>query len=255
MSENKQPSSPIIKRSVVDLLFLLLVLLAIACLVFKTLNWMQDERRMPLSYFVLQGDLNFIKSQDIQQQLTKQMPLGTFMTQDVNLLQQAIEDLAWVNHASIRKQWPNTIKIFVVEHKAVAIWNGTSLLNQSGALFDPDATYLETLGLVKLYGPYEKRRYVLDTYKNIEPKFSHGELIIDSLVLNDRTAWQIILDNGIRLELGTDALEERIERFFGLYAQLGERQEQVSYIDLRYDTGAAIGWTPEQDIIQESHNE
>ena len=42
---------------------------------------------------------------------------------------------------------------------------------------------------------------VLDTWKIVTPMFKELELSITSLV-NDRRAWQLILDNGVRLELG-----------------------------------------------------
>jgi cell division protein FtsQ len=71
-------------------------------------------------------------------------------------------------------------------------------------------------------------------------------------VLNDRRAWQIILDNGIRLELGKESMDERVERFLSLYLELGSQAQRVSYIDLRYDTGASVGWFPEQELEQES---
>ncbi|GAL13019.1 cell division protein FtsQ [Vibrio astriarenae] len=87
------------------------------------------------------------------------------------------------------------------------------------------------------------------------PTFKDLGLAITSLVLNERRAWQIILDNGMRLELGKESMDERIDRFVSLYYQLGEKAQRVSYIDLRYDTGAAIGWFPEQDIEQEIIND
>ncbi len=67
---------------------------------------------------------------------------------------------------------------------------------------------------VKLYGPNETGPEVLQTYRDLRPKFQTLGLAISSLVLNERRAWQIILDNGIRLELGKESLDERIERFF-----------------------------------------
>ena len=48
--------------------------------------------------------------------------------------------------------------------------------------------------------------------------------------------------------LGKDSLDERVERFISLYNELGSKANQVSYIDLRYDTGAAVGWFPEQEL-------
>jgi len=95
----------------------------------------------------------------------------------------------------------------------------------------------------------------INIWKEYSPKFQQIGLNISSLVLNERRAWQIILDNGIRLELGKESLEERINRFFLLYKQLGNDAERVSYIDLRYDTGAAVGWFPDQELAQESTDE
>jgi cell division protein FtsQ len=254
-NQDQQQAQPRLKPSLFDGLFLLIVVLLIAGLLYKTVAWMSDERSMPLSHFILQGDLAYVTEQDVHHQLVDVEPMGTFMTQDVNQLQQAVEALEWVNRASIRKQWPDTIKIYVVEHRAAAIWNGISLLNQSGTIFHADASRLDTPTIVKLYGPEEKNLLVLETYRELEPKFEALGMRIDSLVLNDRLAWQIILENGIRLELGTEALEERLQRFISLYKKMGNKTEKISYIDLRYDTGAAVGWMPEQDAIEESDND
>lgn len=89
---------------------------------------------------------------------------------------------------------------------------------------------------------------MIEKWRQITPLINSLGLTVTSLVLNERRAWQIILDNGIRLELGKDSLDERVERFISLYNELGSKANQVSYIDLRYDTGAAVGWFPEQEL-------
>lgn len=173
------------------------------------------------------------------------------MSQDVKVLQDTVEAIPWVSHASIRKQWPDTVKVFLTEYKAVAIWNGNELLNSRGLVFNGDIGKLEE-ERVKLYGPIGTNQEVLDIWQQINPQFAVLNLKISSLLLNERRAWQIILDNGIRLELGKESLEERVERFLSLYKNLGSDSQRVSYIDLRYDTGASVGWFPEQDLEQES---
>jgi cell division protein FtsQ len=196
----------------------------------------------------LQGDLEYVQSSDVQRALSHIPSLGTFMTQDVDHLQQAIDSLPWVANTAIRKQWPNTIKVFVEEHHPAAIWNGNALLNEYGEVFNADAGQLQSQhqNIVKLYGPEASSYKVLNTWRDLAPRFSNLGLEITSVVLNDRHAWQLILDNGIRLELGQDDLDERITRFVDLYRQMDEMVQQVSYIDLRYDTGAAIGWLSEE---------
>ncbi|MGO1297061.1 MAG: cell division protein FtsQ/DivIB [Vibrio sp.] len=242
--------SPLVKKHAAGGSFFLVVTLLIGFLLYSTVSWMWDEQRLPLSNIVLQGDLQHVTAQDVQQAFEKLNHIGTFMSQDIGTLQRSVETIPWVAHASIRKQWPNTIKVFLTEYHAIAIWNGNQLLNSKGTVFGGDVSEV-TGERIKLYGPKGTAQQVLQAWRHYNPKFKHLGLNISSLLLNDRRAWQIILDNGIRLELGKESLDERLQRFFLLYNKLGSKAERVSYIDLRYDTGAAVGWIPQEDSTQE----
>ncbi len=244
-------SNPLVRKHAVGGCFLLVVLLLIGSLLYSTISWMWDDQRLPLSKIVLQGDLHYVSANDVQKAFAGLEHVGTFMSQDVSVLQDVAESIPWVSHASIRKQWPDTVKVFLTEHQVEAIWNGNALLNNSGQVFNGDLGQVDD-GRVKLYGPEGSSIEVLTVWREWEPKFENLQLSITSLVLNDRRAWQVILDNGIRLELGKESLQERIERFFALYKNLGDATQRVSYIDLRYDTGASVGWFPEPDLEQEN---
>lgn len=243
-----------IKKHAMGCMFFCLVFVVIGYLLYSTISWMLDEQRLPLSRVVVQGKLEYTSDNDIQIALSQIGDIGTFMSQNVDELQQAIIQLPWISQASIRKQWPDIIKIYLTEHQASAIWNGNALLNEFGDTFDGDIALLNE-DKVKLYGPKNSSHAVLKTWRESNPLFAPLGLAIDSLVLNDRRAWQIILDNGIRLELGKESLTERIERFISLYYRLGDKTEKISYIDLRYDTGAAVGWFLEPELEQESTND
>lgn len=231
--------------------FLVVVVLFIGWLMFSTLNWMWDEQRLPLSKLVLQGDLTHVQPKEVQSAFASFEHIGTFMSQDVDELQNALLALPWVARVSIRKQWPDTIKVYLVEHEAQAIWNGISMLNMEGNVFDADIAEL-TSEKIKLYGPEGSHQQVLQAWQKIQELLAPVDLTVSSVLLNDRRAWQVILTSGIRLELGKEALLERITRFVALYQKLGSKSQQISHIDLRYDTGAAIGWFPNQDLVQES---
>ncbi|WP_217512534.1 cell division protein FtsQ/DivIB [Vibrio metschnikovii] len=226
--------------------FFLMVLLLIGALLYSTISWMWDEHRLPLSQLVLQGDLHYVSTLDVQRAFAELDHIGTFMSQDIDVLQSRAQAIPWVAHASIRKQWPDTIKVFLTEHQVAAIWNGNALLNDKGKVFNGDIAAVKQ-EYVKLYGPDDSGPQVLAVWRQYNPQFQALGLNISSLLLNERRAWQIILDNGIRLELGKESLDERITRFFLLYKRLGKDTERVSYIDLRYDTGAAVGWFSEQE--------
>lgn len=244
-------SKPLVKEHALGGAFLLVVLLLIGSLLYSTISWMWDDQRLPLSKIVLQGELHYVSAADVQRAFAQLDHVGTFMSQDIDVLQNITESIPWVSHASIRKQWPDTVKVFLTEFHAEAIWNGNALLNEDGQVFDGDIAKLDE-ERVKLYGPQNSSEEVLRVWREISPKFQSLNLTITSLVLNERRAWQIILDNGIRLELGKESLQERIERFVSLYQNLGSDAQRVSYIDLRYDTGASIGWFPEQELEQEN---
>ncbi len=253
MDESRTYKS-LVKKHAGGMTFLLVVLLLLTFLIHSVISWMWDEDRLPLSKLVLQGDLNYVTAENVQSALSNLDHIGTFMSQDVDVIQQSVQTLPWVAQASIRKQWPDTIKVYLTEHTAEAVWNGQALLNPAGEIFEGDLGLLHD-DTVKLYGPISTQAEVMKIWRYLTPTFKDLGLAITSLVLNERRAWQIILDNGMRLELGKESMDERIDRFVSLYYQLGEKAQRVSYIDLRYDTGAAIGWFPEQDIEQEIIND
>jgi cell division protein FtsQ len=241
--------STITREQLIGGSFLCAVILVIFVLIYSTVSWMTDQQRLPLSRLVMQGDLQHVRALDVQRSLVALEPLGTFMTQDVDQVQQAVQAQPWVAQVSIRKQWPDIIKVYIVEHQATAVWNGTQLLNQAGDIFGGDPSEVDD-AIVKLYGPDDSSEEILQVWRDSSAQMQPLGRSITSVVLNDRHAWQMILDNGIRLELGKDSRDERLQRFIKLYHHLGDKVDQVSYIDLRYDTGAAVGWI-DDDSAQE----
>ena len=68
-------------------------------------------------------------------------------------------------------------------------------------------------------------------------------LPIDELFLSERFAWQITLQNQVRLNLGRQEFIDRLQRFVDVYPLLKQDKRAVEYVDLRYDTGLAVGWS------------
>ncbi|MDA9556381.1 cell division protein FtsQ/DivIB [Vibrio sp.] len=228
----------------IGFMFLIVVLLSLVYVVYLTSQWMLDKDRLPLSRLQIQGDYHYTHIDDIQNVLGDIDTMGSFVSQDVDEIQNKVLSLPWVASVSIRKQWPDLISIHLIEHKPKAIWNDSHLLNEQGQVFDGEPSKLPESSL-RFYGPDSESEQVYNNYYKWNEVFTSHGLSIQSITLNERKAWSIILDNSIRLELGRDFLQERIARFFTFYQKLDEERIRVSYIDLRYDTGAAIGWLPE----------
>ena len=82
---------PLVKKHAVGGSFLLVVIVLIGSLLHSTISWMWDDQRLPLSKLVLQGDLEYVTALDVQRAFTKLDHVGTFMSQDVDVLQDSIE--------------------------------------------------------------------------------------------------------------------------------------------------------------------
>ncbi|MBB1312184.1 cell division protein FtsQ [Aliivibrio logei] len=225
-------------------LFLLFVIIISLWLLVSTISWMTDKDRLPLSHMIIQGQLKHITADDIRGAIESMDSVGTFMTQDVNKLQDALLSLPWIAQVSVRKQWPETIKVFVVENQPEATWNNSVIVNPEGVVFNaPMSDLLEPKPA--LFGPDTDSKEVLSFWHQLQKEFKPLNITVHSVALTERLSWQVVLDNGIRLELGRDAREERVERFIALYKQLADKKHSIDYIDLRYDTGAAVGWKSE----------
>jgi len=103
------------------------------------------------------------------------------------------------------------------------------------------------------FGPEGSELLALENYKDLNALLDYKALKIDELVLSERFSWQLTLDDGVTLNLGREERVERIQRFMDVYpiikAQLKakkitekQQNQAVDYIDLRYDTGLAVGW-------------
>ncbi|MDX1303856.1 cell division protein FtsQ/DivIB [Photobacterium sp.] len=242
-------SPSVVSRHWGGLAFFLFVIGFTVWLISATMNWMTDANRLPLSQLVIQGELDYLSTEDVRQAILQLDHLGSFMTQDVDDMQAILESLPWVARASVRKQWPDTVKVFLVEHQPAAVWNDEHLVNQQGVVFAAQAQQVADLGLAHLTGPDKNSQEVLAALREMQPRLQLAGFEIDTLALNERRSWRVWLTNGTRLELGREARMERLERFIWLYPDLEQQDKAIEYVDLRYDTGAAVGWkiVPEQE--------
>jgi cell division protein FtsQ len=226
------------------MLFLLMVLATIGWSAWAVLSWMDDAKRLPLSELVVTGERHYTTNDDIRQAILSLGEPGTFMTQDVNVIQQQIERLPWIKQASVRKQWPNELKIHVVEYVPVAHWNDLH--------FSIPAERVAKQKMPLLYGPEGSEQDVLQGYQTMSQQLaaasSVGKFTLKSVSMTARHSWQITLDDDTRIDLGRDDRTGRLQRFIELYPRLQQQadadKKRISYVDLRYESGAAVGWAP-----------
>jgi len=241
------------------LLFFILVLFSLV-----TISWWLSEHFVgqesaPVTSIVISGEMPYSQRSDIITAI-EHVDMGNFFQVDVNEVQAEVLTLPWVYSVAVRKQWPNELKIYVVDQTPVAVWNGGFLINQLGQVFQADIDRINHY-LPSFFGPEGSEVLALENYRNFNALLDFKALSIDELVLSERFSWLLTLDDGVTLNLGREERVERIQRFMDVYpiikAQLkakiiAEKQQNqaVDYIDLRYDTGLAVGWKTVEKITQ-----
>jgi len=241
------------------ILFLLMVIGTMLAGGFVVLKWMNDASRLPLSKLVVTGQMRYTTHDDIRQAILSLGEPGTFMSQDVDIIQQQIERLPWIQQVSVRKQWPDELKIHLVEYVPVARWNDVHMVDAEGKSFSVPASHLGKEKLPLLYGPEGSEKDVLAGYHQMRDALAASKFTLKAASMTARRSWQLVLDDDTRLELGRSEDMRRLKRFIDLYPTLQQQgraeNKRISYVDLRYDSGAAVGWTPELITSAESNQQ
>jgi len=241
------------------ILFLLMVVGTMLAGGFVVLKWMNDASRLPLSKLVVTGQTHYTRNDDIRQAILSLGEPGTFMSQDVDIIQQQIERLPWIQQVSVRKQWPDELKIHLVEYVPVARWNDVHMVDAEGKSFSVPISHQGKESLPMLYGPEGSETEVLSGYHQMRDVLAASKFNLKAASMTARRSWQLVLDDDTRLELGRNEDMKRLKRFIDLYPTLQQQgqadHKRISYVDLRYDSGAAVGWTPELMTSAESNQQ
>lgn len=246
------------------LAFFVCVLISLVSLGWWLTQIFIEQEHSPVNSIVITGEMPYTQREEVVAALSD-IDLGNFFQVNVNDIQAQVSALPWVYSVAVRKQWPNEVKIYVVDQTPIALWNGDFILNQFGKAFQAQRTALKQ-SLPEFFGPEGSELLALENFNNLNGLLEYRNLSIDELILSERFSWQLTLNNGIRLNLGREERVKRVQRFMDVYPLIktylaeqenGKNNEKkqikqaVDYIDLRYDTGLAVGW---KDVTKLSAN-
>lgn len=165
-----------------------------------------------------------------------------FLGIDLAGVQHALEALPWVAEASVRREWPGTLRVTLVEEVPVARWSGGGLLNADGEVFAREAVPAG-LRLPELGGPDGSQRELLEMHAAMTAVLAPLGLAPTRLDLSARRAWELTAGEDIVVRLGRHAVLDRIGRFARVAAPVVVPQRAlVAYVDMRYTNGFAVGW-------------
>jgi cell division protein FtsQ len=216
--------------------------LPIAALVFYgTLKGVELALDQPVRNLVVEGTFQRVKPIQIEAAVADARDAG-FMTLDLGGLRERVKQLDWVDRASVGRRWPDTLVVRVTEHQAAARWGESGLLNVRGELFTERSQHAFP-ELPRLDGPPGTEGDVARRYLAVRGKLAAAGLALESLGVDARGAWRLVLGGGQEIRLGRRDIDERLYRFFDVVAPaLAADLKRVDYVDLRYTNGFAVGW-------------
>ncbi len=187
------------------------------------------------------GDFHGLSRQVLEKDLSPFLDRSFFAT-NLSDVKRYVESQPWVASAAVKRVWPHGLRVDVVEQKPVAYWNDRSLINGQGQVFRP-ANPKAAGSLPRLYGPSDKADDVLNMAAEMSRTLAKLGLGMAQLRLAPRGAWTLDLDDGVRVVLGTDDVDERFQRFVTVYRQaLNQRMGDIVSVDTRYSNGVAVQW-------------
>ena len=230
------------------LLAWLLAVALVALPVVAVLNGWVGSDRWPLTKLRVTGQFERVDPVALQTTLLPYASRGFFAVR-LDEAQAAVSKLPWIEHAEVRKRWPDVLEVRVVEHRPFARWGNDRLLSDHGRLFPAKGIDVPR-GLPQLAGPDASVGEVVALYNESRAMFTPIGMDVRSIALDPRGSWTLLLQgsdpaNRAEVVVGRSEARARLGRFVRLMPQLlAQGVQRLARADLRYTNGFALTWAP-----------
>lgn len=229
-----------------------LTLGAAACVVAlgMAVRWALAQPMFAISRIVVEGDTAHHNDLTLKANVGGRIS-GNFFTLDLVQARGVFESVPWVRRATVRREFPNRLRVTLQEHLSTGFWGVDSesrMVNSFGEVFEANAGDAETQELPRLVGAEGQSAAVLAMYGQLSKLMRPFDAVIEQLELSARGGWRMQLDSGSVIEMGRGSEQEvfaRLQKFLATHKQVltsyqRSSLEQVESVDLRNGEGYAI---------------
>lgn len=205
------------------------------------------EQILPIRTIQIAGSFENLDQHEVEASLAAYIGQG-FFSLDIRELQRSLNDRPWTESVSIRRIWPDKLRVTITEKKPVARWDDRHLLSESARVYPADSEGFGHLPLVHAHG--HQPEWALEQFYRLQARFGSVDERLVALRVDNRGAVEVELINGLQIKLGRSDIERKINRLASIYAeQILPRREQILRLDLRYSNGFAVAW--KKEILRE----
>ena len=160
-------------------------------------------------------------------------PGQSIFAADIHDARRRLLSLEWIADAEVRRQYPNTITVTVVEKVPFALWetpNGTYLIERSGrtiGLFDPK--FFPQLPMLAGDGAPQT---AADFVEAVAAHRATAARVVGYQRISDRR-WNLILNGNVIVELPEEDWQKELDALEHLIVDKGILERDIAEIDLR----------------------
>jgi cell division protein FtsQ len=202
---------------------------------------LRDPQVLPVRVVGVDGEMAHLDRQRLQSVVAEAVD-GGFFSVDLQRIRQQLERLPWIESASVRRVWPDTLRVRVVEQVPLAYWGDDALVSQRGEVFRP-AKLPQLNGLAVLAGADADAPEITREYLRMRTLLETAGLQLQEVRVDARRAWRLRTADGVVLNLGRREVMPRLTRFVQLYPYLQRQAKRLPQrVDLRYTNGFTVRW-------------
>ncbi len=201
------------------------------------------DELLPIRTIQLSGSFENLNQREVEQTLQQYIGQG-FFSLDIHQLQQILHQKSWTESVSVRRVWPDKLRVTIMEKQPVARWDERHLLSDSASVFLADTSAFAHLPIV--HAASHRPEWALRQFYALEARFDGVDERLMALRVDSRGALDVELINGLQIKLGRRDIARKIDRLVSIYLQqILPRREQIQRLDLRYSNGFAVAWKAE----------
>ncbi|MCP1771552.1 cell division protein FtsQ [Neisseria perflava] len=220
-----------------------LLLLMTLLLIGTGVAWLYNSNHFPVKQVTVSGKLKYVNGKELQAVAQKYMR-GNIFRADVNGARGALQQMPWVDSALVRRRLPDTVEIILEERVPVAKWRAGGLVDSKGNVFQAE---VETK-LPVFEGQPGTGKDMVRHYGEFTAVLKPVGLGIRELIYTPRSAWKVVLDNGVTVRLGRENETKRLQQFAEIWpGLLAKNKDRLAYVDMRYKDGFAVRYSKPLD--------
>lgn len=222
---------------------------AAAILAAGAANWLAHRPDFDFRRIEVRGDTRHLSAAEVRAAVSGRLA-GNYFTMRLDSARRAFEALPWVAAVSVRRVWPDRLRVTLQEHHALGQWDDGRLVSDRGVLFVANPAEAEAEGaLVGFAGPPGYAADAVRHWRDFSAALAPLQITVSAVRVSERASWSLDASGPLHIELGRDdppgRLQERLDSVAAAMPMVVARLDgPAARIDARYSNGFAASRTP-----------